>query len=98
MWIAHLQEGDTDVKAKMAPVKIFSNLFNESLWLVADDEEMKVMVSKGVKEAIYTAQDIVLLRERDESSLKAVHTTKKVFPGSTVVQSGESVLHDIQNS
>jgi hypothetical protein len=86
------------VKAKMAPVKIFSNLFNESLWLVADEEEMKVMISKGVKEAIYTVQDIALLRERDELSLKAVQVTKKVFPGSTVVQSRESVLCETQNS
>jgi hypothetical protein len=71
-------------KAKMAPVKIFSKLFNEEIWLVADQEEMAAMVSKGVKEPIYMAWEIPVLRGKDKESLKAVHATKKVFPGSAL--------------
>jgi hypothetical protein len=69
---------------KMAPVKIFSKLFNEEIWLVADQEEMEVLVSKGVKEAIYMAWEIPILSGKDRESLKAVHATKKVFPGSAL--------------
>ena len=72
-------------KAKMASVKIFSKLFNEEIWLVADQEEMEALVSKGVKEPIYMAWEILVLKGKDKESLKAVHATKKVFPGSAIV-------------
>ena len=71
-------------KAKMAPVRIFSKLFNEEIWLVADQEEMEVLVSKGVKEVIYMAWEIPALKGMDKERLRAVHLTKKVFPGSAL--------------
>jgi hypothetical protein len=76
--------GGEGKKAKMAPVKIFSKLFNEEIWLVADQEEMEALVSKGVKEIIYMVWEIPLFRGKDEGSLRAVHLTKKVFPGSAM--------------
>jgi len=79
------QTGGEPKKAKMAPVKIFSNLFNEEIWLVADQEEMEALVSKGVKEAVYMAWEIPVLKGKDKESLRAVHATKKVFPGSAIV-------------
>jgi|GEM_PF-1421428 hypothetical protein len=78
------QTGGEAKKAKMAPVKIFSKLFNEEIWLVADQEEMELLVSRGIKEAIYMAWEIPVLRGKDKESLKAVHATKKVFPGSAL--------------
>lgn len=71
--------------AKMAPIKIFSRLFNEEIWLVADKEEMEALVSKGVKEVIYMAWEIPVLSGKDKTSLKAVHETKRVFPGAGLV-------------
>lgn len=70
--------------AKMASVKICSRLFNEEIWLVADQEEMEALVSKGVKEAIYMAWEIPVLKGKDRESLRAVHMTKKTFPGSAL--------------
>ena len=69
---------------KRGPVKIFSNLFNEDIWLAADQKEMEGLVLKGVKEAIYLASEISALKGRDPESLRAVHETKKVFPGSVI--------------
>ncbi|MGO8991198.1 MAG: hypothetical protein ACLQGU_17770 [bacterium] len=74
-------EGAKVKKPKMAPVKIFSKLFNGEIWLVADQEEMEALVEKGVKEVIYMAWEIPILKGKDKASLKAVHATKKVFPG-----------------
>lgn len=71
---------------KKAPVKIYSRLFNEDIWLVSDWEEMENLVSRGVKEAVYLAREIpISLEGMDLESLRAVHATKKVFPGSVVV-------------
>lgn len=67
--------------ARMAPVKIFSKLFDEEIWLVADQEEMEALVRKGVKETIYMAWEIPILRGKSKEHLKAIHQTKKVFPG-----------------
>jgi hypothetical protein len=75
------QIGREAKKVKMAPIKIFSNLFNEEIWLVAGQEEMEALVSRGVKEPIYMAWEIPALRGKDKESLRAVHLTKKVFPG-----------------
>jgi len=78
------QIGGEAKKAKMAPVKIFSKLFNEVIWLVADQEELKTLASKGVKEAIYMAWEIPVLKRMDRERLEAVHLTKKVFPGAAL--------------
>lgn len=68
----------------MAPVKIFSKLFNEEIWLVADQEEMEALVSKGVKEVVYMAWEIPALKGMDKERLRTVHLTKKVFSGSAL--------------
>lgn len=68
-------------RAKMAPVKIYSRLFNEEIYVVADQEEMEALVSKGVKEVVYVAWEIPALKGMDKERLRAVHLTKKVFPG-----------------
>ena len=46
---------------------------------------MDALVSKGVKEVVYMAWEIPVLRGKDKESLRAVHATKKVFPGSAIV-------------
>jgi hypothetical protein len=71
--------------AKMLPVKIFSRLFNEEIWLVATKEEMEALVSKGVKEIVYMAWEIPLLKGMDKEKLMTIHSVKKIFPGSGLV-------------
>ena len=58
----------------------------------------RIIWYRWVKEAIYTLEDIGLLRGRDESSLKAVQAAKKVFPGCLVVQSAEKVSRETKDS
>ena len=69
---------------KMPPVKIYSRLFNEEIYVVADQEEMEALVSKGIKEVIYVAWEIPALKGMDKERLRAVHLTKKIFPGSAL--------------
>jgi hypothetical protein len=76
--------GEKVKKAKKTSVKIFSNLFNEKICLVADQEELETLASKGVKEAIYMAWEIPALKGMDKERLRAVHLTKKVFPGAAL--------------
>lgn len=66
------------------PVKIFSKLFEEEIYIVESREEMKSLIEKGVPEPIYLRSEIHDLLSRDRESLKAVHMTKKVFPGSAL--------------
>jgi hypothetical protein len=68
-------------KVKMSPVKIYSRLFNEEIYIVADQEEMETLVSKGVKEVVYMAWEIPLLKDMDKEKLMAIHSVKKIFPG-----------------
>jgi|GEM_PF-694929 len=66
---------------KFAPVRIYSRLLDDTLWLVWDEAEMKQLIAKGIREAIYTANEISILRNKSKEHLEAVHRTKKVFPG-----------------
>jgi hypothetical protein len=68
-------------RAKMLPVKIFSRLFNEEIYIVADREEMEALASTGVKEVIYMAWEIPVLKGKNKEHLAPVHQTKKLFPG-----------------
>ena len=71
-------------RVKMPSVKIYSRLFNEEIYVVADQEELETLVLRGVKEAIYMAWEIPTLKGMDKEGLRAVHLTKKVFPGSAL--------------
>lgn len=68
-------------KDKISPVKIYSRLFGEEIWLVADQEEMETLVSKGVKEVVYMAGEIPLLKEMNKEKLITIHSVKKIFQG-----------------
>jgi hypothetical protein len=68
-------------KVQMYPVKIYSRLFNEEIYVVADQEEMEVLAAKGVKEVVYMAWEIPVLRGVGQERLKAIHQIKKIFPG-----------------
>jgi len=68
-------------RVKMPPVKIYSRLFNEEIYVVADQEELEALASKGVKEVVYMAWEIPVLKGMDKEKLMAIHSVKKVFPG-----------------
>ena len=68
-------------KVKLFPVKIYSRLFNEEIYIVADQEEMETLASKRVKEVVYMAWEVPLLKEMDKEKLMAIHSVKKIFPG-----------------
>ena len=72
-------------KIEMFPVKIYSRLFNEEIWLVANKEEMEALVSKGVKEIVYMAWEIPLLKGMGKEKLMTIHSVKKIFPGAGLV-------------
>lgn len=72
-------------KVEMSPVKIYSRLFNEEIWLVATKEEMEAIVSKGDKEIVYMTWEIPLLKGMDKEKLVTIHSIKKIFPGAGLV-------------
>ena len=81
MQVNHKKRLIPEGKGKMPPVKIYSRLFNEGIYIVADQEEMEALVSKGITEAVYLIGEIPALREKNEEHLKAVHQSKELFPG-----------------
>lgn len=68
-------------RVKMTPVKIYSRLFNEEIYIVADQEELETLASKGVREVVYMVWEIPVLRGVGQEKLKAIHQIKKIFPG-----------------
>jgi len=69
-----------------ASYKIYSKILDDYLWIVATDKELQALVAEGIKEVIYTQEEV--LRMIDEGvtkeGLKAIHKVKKVFPLSSV--------------
>jgi len=73
-------------KNRFAPVRIYSRLLDDTLWLVWNEEEMKQLIREGIKEPIYVARELLDLRKMTEEKLKKVHMVKKVFLGSTIAK------------
>ncbi|MBM3300418.1 MAG: hypothetical protein FJY85_10725 [Deltaproteobacteria bacterium] len=63
---------------------IFSEILQDFLWAVPDEEARERLLAQGVKEAIYTEAEIDLLRRASKETLRQVHEAKKVFTGSRV--------------
>jgi hypothetical protein len=68
-------------KNRFAPVRIYSRLLDDTLWLAWNEEEMKQLMAQGIKEPIYIASEILILRNKSKEHLEAVYFVKKVFPG-----------------
>ena len=67
---------------------IYSEVLQDFLWAVPDEEAREKLLTKGVMEAIYTEGEIDLLEEASRETLKTVHAAKKAFPGSEVTPNG----------
>jgi hypothetical protein len=70
-----------DEPERFAPVKIYSRLLNDTLWLVWGEKEMEQLIEAGVREPIYVANEILTLKNKTKEELRKVHLVKKVFPG-----------------
>jgi hypothetical protein len=53
------------------------------LWVVDTDRDLHSLRSQGVREAIYTSNEIKK-KESDKESLRAIHQVKEVFDNSKV--------------
>jgi hypothetical protein len=55
-------------------VKVWSELLQAHLWVVADEEDIKLFRTHGLRGEIYTADEIRKLNCMDRDSLKALRT------------------------
>jgi hypothetical protein len=80
MQLAHEQEIKQAIddsrsgKRNHIAVKIWSELLQAHLWVVADKENIKLFTTHGLRGQIYTADEIQNLNCMDRDSLKALHT------------------------
>lgn len=81
-----LSEGKITPLEKVA-YKVYSEILQAYLWVVADDEEMKALRSaEGITEAIYTYPEIAELKKLSKEDLKTIHRVKEVFEDSKIEQ------------
>lgn len=66
--------------------KIYSKILDDYLWLVPTDNEMQELVAEGIKETIYTHEEVSRMIDEGVSKggLKAIHKVKQAFPLSSV--------------
>ncbi|MEW6686319.1 MAG: hypothetical protein AB1393_08970 [Candidatus Edwardsbacteria bacterium] len=65
-------------------VKVYSELLGCYLWVVANNEDIHLLRSQGVTEAIYTHHEITELKKLSKGDLKEIHKVKQVFPESII--------------
>ena len=66
--------------------KIHSEILNDDIWIVATDKELQGLVDEGIKETIYTQEEVSRMIDEGVSKegLKAIHKVKEAFPAATV--------------
>lgn len=74
------------LKYKKRPYKIYSRILDDYLWIVANDKELQELVDEGIKETIYTQEEVSRMIDEGVSKegLKAIHKVKKSFTGAMV--------------
>jgi len=65
-------------------IKVYSEVLSCNLWVVADETDMKTLKSKGVSEAVYTADEIKELTKLLKEDLTGINKAKEVFENSKV--------------
>ena len=66
--------------------KIYSELLDCCLWVVADDKNMKTLRNEGITEPIYTHHDITEIKKLPKEAIKEIHKVKQVFPETKINQ------------
>jgi hypothetical protein len=80
MQLAHEQEikqaidDSRNGKRNHIAVKIWNELLQAHLWVVADEEDIKLFTTHGLRGEIHTADEIRNLNCMDRDSLKSLHT------------------------
>ena len=69
---------------RQVAIKVYSELLDCNLWLVATEKDMKALRQQGVKEAIYTAEEIKRLSSLGKDFLNGLHRFKEVFSEGTI--------------
>ena len=82
--IKPIYEGRIKPLEKVA-YRIHSELLGDDLWLVESKESMTKLLSEGIKEPIYTHQEIGKLQRVSGERLKVIHNIKTLFPGSMII-------------
>jgi hypothetical protein len=72
--------------ARKLKYKLDAKLLGCHLLIVDNAEDIKLLRSQGITEAIYTTEEIQKLKGADRKSLKAIHVCKEVFPMSSIVE------------
>ena len=67
-----------------AAYRVYSDLLQAYLWVVDTDQDMHSLMSQGISEAIYSADEIRKLRGISKDSLKEIHKVKEIFPKSKI--------------
>lgn len=78
-----LNEGKITPIEKVA-YKVYSEVLQAHLWVVKTDQDMYSLRSQGMKEAVYTVNELRKLRDLSKDSLKEIHKVKEVFEDSKV--------------
>jgi uncharacterized protein (UPF0548 family) len=63
-----------NVKRNHVAAKVWSEPLQAHVWVVADEEDIKVFTTHGLRGEIYTSDEILALNCMDSDSLKALHT------------------------
>ncbi len=73
-------------RPKKKSYKIHSKILDDDLWIVATDKELKELISEGIKEVIYTQDEISRMIDEGVSKegLVAIHKVKNAFPVSGI--------------
>jgi hypothetical protein len=76
-------------EGKITPIervayKVYSEPLQAYLWVVETDQDMHSLRSRGIKEAIYTSNEIKKLKGIDKDTLKEIHKVKEVFETSKI--------------
>ena len=63
-----------NVKRNHVAAKVWSEPLQAHVWVVADEEDIEVFTTHGLRGEIYTSDEILALNCMDSDSLKALHT------------------------
>ncbi len=69
-----------------ASYRVYSKILEDYLWIVATDKGLKELVAEGVKDAIYTQEEVSRMIDGGVSreGLVAIHKVMKTFPGASI--------------
>ena len=71
---------------ELLPTKIFSQVVNDTIWVVGSTMGMDTLIAQGTTEPIYLPEEIVRLRGKTPEMIRGIHMTKMVFPGSIITE------------